>query len=613
MYEEVGNIHLSVLGSSNKTSGKMKWPQPSPRRVVTPTEQVKLLLQVQHASKQTTADKQHKFILDCMVHIPKEQGVLSWCGNLANVIRYFPTQILNFAFEDKYRQISLGGVDKNFAGDHGIRHQDLLGYKQRDRGVCKRHKQCQAGAADEWPLDQFLDQDATGDRRNLEDQKRLKEVSTAFALAQSRLSAAQRPGATGVSLQPIISPQNASAGLTLGILPPTANRKRKSVSLLSPPMFAVACRGGAGPGWMQAKQEEVDLQNKNTLSVLLFGFLLYEHLVCSEGRPFGDRSLNLLETNLPMLKDTLKSHCLTIEEMEQALMPKVWTCRKLSFTRFPPHPMPLPPAPRLSSAIDKVVIQQYHPVKGHNCEVRKALSKQEVASASSYQRGQSGSGNFGGGHGGSLVGMTTLVEEGTSVVAVALVAAVAVDMVAVGMAIMDLVMTDTILEVEATTEALEKQELYLTPHSGPYKVIYDNQQVIVVDNIKMIDARNPGTFLEDQRKHQEKSWPGTSQKIHAEAKIEVAIRRKPVIGKVLFTSEVGKVPDGPCCSQVIHHSILERKPNRQDEELPFNKYLVGPLEPGEPWAPGPGEAAGPWSRVSPGPRVRARPRAPGAG
>ncbi|KAB0399981.1 hypothetical protein E2I00_014204, partial [Balaenoptera physalus] len=34
-------------------------------------------------------------------------------GNLANVIRYFPTQALNFAFKDKYKQIFLGGVDKH--------------------------------------------------------------------------------------------------------------------------------------------------------------------------------------------------------------------------------------------------------------------------------------------------------------------------------------------------------------------------------------------------------------------------------------------------------------------------------------------------------------------
>ena len=54
-----------------------------------------------------------------MVHIPKDQGVLSfWRGNLASVIRYFPTQALNFAFKDKYKQIFLGGVDKRTQFGH---------------------------------------------------------------------------------------------------------------------------------------------------------------------------------------------------------------------------------------------------------------------------------------------------------------------------------------------------------------------------------------------------------------------------------------------------------------------------------------------------------------
>uniref|UniRef100_A0A8C2VA18 Heterogeneous nuclear ribonucleoprotein A1-like n=1 Tax=Chinchilla lanigera TaxID=34839 RepID=A0A8C2VA18_CHILA len=50
------------------------------------------------------------------------------------------------------------------------------------------------------------------------------------------------------------------------------------------------------------------------------------------------------------------------------------------------------------------VIQKYHTVNSHSCGVRKALWKQETASASSSQRGQSGSGNFGGGRGGGFGG-----------------------------------------------------------------------------------------------------------------------------------------------------------------------------------------------------------------
>lgn len=83
------------------------------KTAVAPIERVKLLLQVQHISKQIAADKQYKGMVDCFVRIPKEQGVAAyWRGNLANVIRYFPTQALNFAFKDKYKQVFLGGVDK---------------------------------------------------------------------------------------------------------------------------------------------------------------------------------------------------------------------------------------------------------------------------------------------------------------------------------------------------------------------------------------------------------------------------------------------------------------------------------------------------------------------
>jgi len=84
------------------------------KTAVAPIERVKLLLQVQYASKQIAADQRYKGMVDCFVRIPKEQGFLAfWRGNLANVIRYFPTQALNFAFKDKYKQVFLGGVDKH--------------------------------------------------------------------------------------------------------------------------------------------------------------------------------------------------------------------------------------------------------------------------------------------------------------------------------------------------------------------------------------------------------------------------------------------------------------------------------------------------------------------
>lgn len=106
------------------------------KTAVAPIERVKLLLQVQHVSKQISEDKRYKGtkhvlkkeyfcllyanllfflgILDAIVRIPKEQGLLSfWRGNLANVLRYFPTQALNFAFRDVYKGFFLKDIDKN--------------------------------------------------------------------------------------------------------------------------------------------------------------------------------------------------------------------------------------------------------------------------------------------------------------------------------------------------------------------------------------------------------------------------------------------------------------------------------------------------------------------
>ncbi|KAK7803773.1 hypothetical protein U0070_013869 [Myodes glareolus] len=53
-------------------------------------------------------------------------------------------------------------------------------------------------------------------------------------------------------------------------------------------------------------------------------------------------------------------------------------------------------------SVDKTATQKCHSVHGHSREIRKALSKQEMAGASSSQRGPSGSGNLGGGCGGSF-------------------------------------------------------------------------------------------------------------------------------------------------------------------------------------------------------------------
>jgi solute carrier family 25 (adenine nucleotide translocator) protein 4/5/6/31 len=72
------------------------------KTIAAPIERIKLLLQNQGES--AAIKTPYKGIMDCLVRVPKEQGMISfWRGNLANVLRYFPTQALNFAFKDYYR------------------------------------------------------------------------------------------------------------------------------------------------------------------------------------------------------------------------------------------------------------------------------------------------------------------------------------------------------------------------------------------------------------------------------------------------------------------------------------------------------------------------------
>jgi len=76
------------------------------KTVVAPIERVKMLLQVQDAQKTIAVENRYKGIGDCFSRVYKEQGFGSfWRGNMANVIRYFPTQALNFACKDYYKKI----------------------------------------------------------------------------------------------------------------------------------------------------------------------------------------------------------------------------------------------------------------------------------------------------------------------------------------------------------------------------------------------------------------------------------------------------------------------------------------------------------------------------
>jgi len=70
-----------------------------------PIERVKLLVQNQgEMLKQGTISRPYNGVIDCTVQTFRNEGFLPfWRGNLANCIRYFPTQALNFAFKDKIK------------------------------------------------------------------------------------------------------------------------------------------------------------------------------------------------------------------------------------------------------------------------------------------------------------------------------------------------------------------------------------------------------------------------------------------------------------------------------------------------------------------------------
>ncbi|KAL0419591.1 UNVERIFIED_CONTAM: ADP,ATP carrier protein, mitochondrial [Sesamum radiatum] len=89
-----------------------------------PIERVKLLIQNQDEMiKAGRLSEPYKGIGDCFKRTIQEEGFGSlWRGNTANVIRYFPTQALNFAFKDYFKRLfnfkkDRDGYWKWFAGN----------------------------------------------------------------------------------------------------------------------------------------------------------------------------------------------------------------------------------------------------------------------------------------------------------------------------------------------------------------------------------------------------------------------------------------------------------------------------------------------------------------
>jgi len=95
-----------------------------PKTAAAPIERVKLLIQNQDEMiKSGRLSQPYGGIVDCFKRVIAEEGVGSlWRGNLANVLRYFPTQALNFAFKDQFKRMFGFNKDKDgyakwFAGN----------------------------------------------------------------------------------------------------------------------------------------------------------------------------------------------------------------------------------------------------------------------------------------------------------------------------------------------------------------------------------------------------------------------------------------------------------------------------------------------------------------
>ena len=74
------------------------------KTLTAPIERVKLLLQTE--AENAKLKNKYGGIVDCFVRCVKEEGILSlWRGNGVNVIRYFPTQALNFSTKDFYGRL----------------------------------------------------------------------------------------------------------------------------------------------------------------------------------------------------------------------------------------------------------------------------------------------------------------------------------------------------------------------------------------------------------------------------------------------------------------------------------------------------------------------------
>ena len=96
------------------------------KTMTAPIDRIKLLLQTQHIN--VNLMERYTSPIDCIRRVYHEQGLLSfWRGNLANVYRYFPSQAMNFAFKDKYKEFFSSFFSTRVENDSARNPHDGIG------------------------------------------------------------------------------------------------------------------------------------------------------------------------------------------------------------------------------------------------------------------------------------------------------------------------------------------------------------------------------------------------------------------------------------------------------------------------------------------------------
>jgi len=86
------------------------------KTIAAPIERVKLMVQNQgEMIKAGVLKEPYKGVMDCTIRTFQTEGLGSfWRGNMANVVRYFPTQALNFAFKDTIKNMFKVRKDESY-------------------------------------------------------------------------------------------------------------------------------------------------------------------------------------------------------------------------------------------------------------------------------------------------------------------------------------------------------------------------------------------------------------------------------------------------------------------------------------------------------------------